>query len=73
MFKNGMRDGRGSVTFPAGAVYEGRFKEDKMDGQGTCKILKVLKGVGDEWMIPIEIQADMRRIHYRAGFGDEGH
>ncbi len=73
MFKNGMRDGRGSVTFSEGAMYEGRFREDKMDGQGTCKILHVLQGVNDEWMIPVDIQADMRRIHYKAGFGDDIH
>ena len=68
-----MRDGRGSVSFAEGAVYEGRFREDKLDGQGTCKISKVLKGIDDEWIIPVDIQADMRRIHYKAGFGDEGH
>lgn len=73
MFKHGMRDGRGSITFAEGAVYEGRFREDKMDGQGTCKIIRVLQGIDDEWMIPIDIQADMRRIHYKAGFGDEAH
>lgn len=73
MFKNGMRDGRGSVTFAEGAVYEGRFREDKMDGQGTCKISRVVLGPNEEWMIPIDIQADMRRIHYKAGFGEDAH
>ena len=73
MFKHGLREGRGSVTFAEGAIYEGRFREDRMDGQGTCKITRVVEGVNGEWMIPVELQADMNRIHYKAGFWDDGH
>jgi hypothetical protein len=57
-----------------GAVYEGRFREDAMDGQGTVKINRALPGsVPGEIFIPFEIQADIRRIHYRAGFGADSH
>jgi hypothetical protein len=60
------------LTFSEGAVYEGRFKDDCIDGQGTLKLFKTVKGMEEgERAIPIEIQADMRRIHYRAGFGDD--
>ena len=39
MFSHGKRDGRGTIIFPnGGAVYEGRFRNDAVDGQGTMKI-----------------------------------
>lgn len=45
-----------------------------MDGQGTVKITKALPGsLPGEVLIPFEIQADIRRIHYRAGFGADSH
>lgn len=73
-FKNGFRDGRGSVQFAEGAVYEGRFKEDRFDGQGTLKINKVVPGqVEDELWIPIQMQTDLWRIHWKAGFGANLH
>lgn len=73
-FKSGLRDGRGSVTFAEGAVYEGRFKEDRFDGQGTLKILKVISGNdSEEILIPIQIQSDLWRIHWKAGFGANLH
>ena len=69
-YKYGTREGRGSITFAEGAVYEGRFREDRLDGQGTIKVSNVVPGVEDgEKLIPIEIQADIRRIHLKAGFG----
>lgn len=69
-YKYGMREGRGSITFGEGAVYEGRFREDRLDGQGTIKVSQVVPGVeSGEKLIPIEIQADIRRIHLKAGFG----
>ena len=72
-FKNGLREGRGSVRFD-GAEYEGRFKEDRIDGHGTIKVTSTMRGVTpDEIFIPIEIQADIKRIHYKAGFGEGGH
>ena len=71
-FKAGLREGRGSITFPVGAVYEGRFKEDHMDGQGTIKLNQCCPGPEEgEIMIPIQIQADIKRIHYRAGLTDD--
>eukprot|EP01039_Chlorochromonas_danica_P006823 gene6823-7537_t len=74
-FKAGLRDGRGSILFPQGsALYEGRFKEDRFDGQGTIKITAVSGGtVEDETFIPIQIQSDFWRIHWKAGFGANAH
>lgn len=72
MFKSGKREGRGSVLFAEGAVYEGRFKDDHIDGQGTLKISKIVPGLEPgERLIPLEIQTDMRRVHYKAGFGED--
>ena len=71
-FKAGLREGRGSITFPGNiAVYEGRFRDDRIDGQGTLKILAdVVDGVNKgETLLPIDIQADLKRIHLKAGFG----
>lgn len=74
MFKKGLREGRGSITFAEGAVYEGRFREDVMDGQGTVMITRAVPGsLPGEVLIPFEVQADIRRIHYRAGFGADSH
>ena len=50
-----------------------RFREDRIDGQGTVKIEHAMPGVEDgEFFIPLEIQSDIRRIHYRAGFDGQG-
>jgi hypothetical protein len=73
-FRAGLREGRGSLSFAEGAIYEGRFREDRLDGQGTVKVHKAVPGPLDgETMIPIEIQADIRRIHLKAGFGADEH
>lgn len=73
-FKGGLREGRGSVQFAEGAIYEGRFKEDRFDGQGTIKITDNVPGIEEgEFMIPIHIQADLWRIHLKAGFGHDTH
>ena len=59
-----------------GAEYEGRFRDDRLDGHaGTLTITKSVPGaLKGEVMVPIQIQADMKRIHYKAGFGDDhGH
>ena len=73
-FKQGLREGRGSIRFSVGGEYEGRFKEDHMDGQGTIKLSQTVPGIEEEeHMIPIQIQADIKRIHYRAGFVDDLH
>jgi hypothetical protein len=74
IFKNGLREGRGSLVFPEGAVYEGRFREDALDGQGTLKITRTVPGAGeDEVLIPLDSLADIRRIHYKSGFGGDSH
>ena len=73
-YKCGLRDGRGSVQFAEGAIYEGRFKEDRLDGQGTLKITSVVPGSDvDELLIPVQIQSDLWRIHWKAGFGANAH
>ena len=73
-FRQGLREGRGSINFYIGGEYEGRFKEDHMDGQGTIKIIKSVPGMDEEeQMMPIQIQADIKRIHHRAGFVDDLH
>lgn len=73
-YKSGLREGRGSVIFAEGAVYEGRFKEDRLDGQGTLKISDSVPGSEvDEMMIPVQIQAELWRIHLKAGFGGDAH
>lgn len=55
-------------------MYEGRFREDAIDGQGTLKVSQRVPGANEgEFFIPIEMQADIRRIHHRAGFGAESH
>ena len=35
MFRKGRREGRGTYSFANGAVYEGRFRDDTIDGMGT--------------------------------------
>lgn len=74
-YKAGLREGRGSIKFSKGASYEGRFREDRIDGQGTIQVSESMPGVEEgEILIPIQIQADIRRIHLKAGFGaDPGH
>lgn len=50
-----------------------RFREDRIDGQGTVKIERPMAGVDEgDFFIPLEIQSDIRRIHYRAGFDGQG-
>jgi hypothetical protein len=38
IFRGGCKEGRGTFKFPNTAVYEGRFKNDRLDGSGTLKI-----------------------------------
>ena len=77
----GRKEGRGTVFFRrANASYEGRFKNDKMEGQGTLKMHSASKTEGSEerpdedcnWLIPIEFQSDMAHIHSKAGFTSHG-
>jgi hypothetical protein len=35
VFRKGRREGRGTYSFANGAVYEGRFRDDTIDGMGT--------------------------------------
>lgn len=58
-------------------MYEGRFKDDKIDGQGTIKISANVPGnaeEGEQLMVPLQIQSELWRIHMKAGFGvSDGH
>ncbi|HIC77131.1 MAG TPA: hypothetical protein EYO89_04605, partial [Candidatus Dadabacteria bacterium] len=35
-FKDGMRHGKGTFTFPDGEKYVGEYKDGKRHGKGTC-------------------------------------
>lgn len=73
MWKNGKKDGRGTLRFPSGAMYEGRFRDDHIDGQGTLEITKPVPDAQEgDWMIPIDFQVDVARAHIRAGFDKAG-
>ena len=34
-WKDGLKEGKGTLTSPDGGKYEGEWKNDKMEGQGT--------------------------------------
>ena len=34
-YKDGVKSGRGKMTFPSGDVYDGFWKDNKMEGEGT--------------------------------------
>jgi len=80
-FKDGLKDGRGTYRFGAyQAVYEGRFARDVIGGTGTLKlsadhIIDVphpTDPTKSEWMIPVEMNCEVRLAHLRAGFGVDG-
>ncbi|CAN0131074.1 unnamed protein product, partial [Phaeothamnion confervicola] len=75
MFRAGRRDGRGTLFFESGAYYEGRFRDDRIDGQGMLRIPEPIPdGSGEygDWMVPVQFQSDIERIHAKAGFDKEG-
>mmetsp|Transcript_40127 Transcript_40127/g.94295 ORF Transcript_40127/g.94295 Transcript_40127/m.94295 type:complete len:887 (-) Transcript_40127:266-2926(-) len=87
MWSRGKKEGRGTVYFTNGAIYEGRFRNDGIEGQGTMKISRCVSCADEgsdkdghakdgsdwtSWMIPIEFQSDMERIHQKAGFTSSG-
>lgn len=62
------------MKFGENAIYEGRFRHDHFEGLGTIKILKVVPGANeDEIFIPINVHADFKRAHLKAGFGPDSH
>ena len=69
----------GAVKWPNGANYEGRFKDDKIDGQGALRLEKpvpLLEAGGGGvrgWLVPVELKADLARVHQVAGFDDMGY
>ena len=72
MWKAGKREGRGNVTWPHGAAYEGRFRDDAIDGQGTLVLSQPTCSANGDWLIPINVQSDLTRVHLKAGFTREG-
>ena len=59
MWRRGMKEGRGTLIFPNGAVYEGHFRDDVMDSGGHTGTFTLSQPVTithgeDEWMIPSE-------------------
>ena len=73
MWRAGKKEGRGSLVFPNGASYEGRFRGDEIDGQGTLLLQKPVQGAENgSWIIPVQFQSDMGRIHAKAGFDKAG-
>ena len=71
-FRAGLRDGRGSYTFPGGAQFVGRFAADGIDAAAAASLMlphPVASGP-DEWMIPVATQ--LGEVHARAGFDKKG-
>ena len=56
--------------------YEGRFRRDVIDGQGTLRLDQCVMDGGNEdyeWIIPINnCGSDLGRIHLKAGFTPNG-
>lgn len=80
-FKDGFKDGRGTYTFGMyNAVYEGRFARDAIGGIGTLKLHPGIPielpddfdSKKSEWMMPIDLQCEVRSVHLKAGFGVDG-
>ncbi len=73
MWKAGKKDGRGSLKYKNGASYDGRFRDDQFDGQGAFVLTRPVEDLepGD-WLIPLDIQIDIGRVHLKAGFNKEG-
>ena len=65
MWKAGKREGRGNVTWPHGANYEGRFRDDAIDGQGTLALTQPTTCANGDWLIPIDGQCDLPRVHLK--------
>lgn len=74
MYKTGLKDGRGAYSFSNGAMHEGRFRNDRIDGTGFLKMTKNIPVVleNDDVLVPIACKTEMRFIHLKAGFSEEG-
>lgn len=74
MWRRGLKDGRGRLAFcSGGAYYEGRFRDDAFDGQGTLELHEPLPGAeAGDWVIPLDVKVDVARAHARAGFDAGG-
>ncbi|GBG27022.1 Phosphatidylinositol 4-phosphate 5-kinase 1 [Hondaea fermentalgiana] len=69
-FRGGLKEGRGTYSFPNGAVYEGRFRGDGIEGFGTFKMTRDRAEKVDDgtWFLPVSCQSEMRFVHRAAGF-----
>ena len=58
-----------------GALHEGRFRNDRIDGTGFLKMEKntPVKLANDDVLVPIACKTEMRFIHLKAGFSENGH
>jgi len=73
IFKRGLKEGRGNLTFRNGADYEGRFRADAIDGQGGLSVtVPVPMDSQDNWLVPIQLKTDIAKIHLKAGFDEDG-
>ena len=45
-----MKHGKGKITYPDGAYYEGEFKNDKMHGMGSLYYTKGKPAYEGQWM-----------------------
>lgn len=43
-FKEGVMYGYGMMTWPSGTTYEGEFRNDERNGEGTCRIFEIVQG-----------------------------
>mmetsp|Transcript_7671 Transcript_7671/g.24149 ORF Transcript_7671/g.24149 Transcript_7671/m.24149 type:complete len:583 (+) Transcript_7671:326-2074(+) len=77
-WRDGRREGRGSLHWPNGASYEGRFRDNEMEGQGSLEVRRPVPLREDDgetvrgWLLPIQLKADLARVHRCAGFDADG-
>ena len=80
-WKCGKKEGRGSYVLANEATYKGRFRSNKMEGHATFNFLK-MTNVGlpapctedRQWLVPIDplVCMELKRMHWKAGFGVDG-
>lgn len=68
------RESRGLLWTTVGAMHEGRFRNDRIDGTGFLKMTKNVPVVleNEDVLVPIACKTEMRFIHLKAGFSEDG-